>query len=193
MSTRSGSTDTDTETRLDPRVRRTRSDVRRAAGRLLLTAGLDGVSHSRVAAEAGYSRATIYSHWPRQIDLILEAFRHFGHIPHHEPTGDLRRDLRAELAAFRDVLVDRGLGRALATVADRAGSDPDVAELRDTIVDDGTRVIRAILDHHLPPGRVAAASAMLVGTIFYLATMTDDPVTDAFLDAVVDQATAAIR
>ncbi len=176
------------ERRLDPRVRRTRSDVRRTAGELLLEAGLDAVTHAKVAAEAGYSRATIYAHWPRQIDLIVEAFKHYGAIPHHEPTGDLRADLIGELTKFRTVLVDRGLGRILSTVAARATSDPELAELRDAIVADGTRVIGSILDQHGDEDQTRVSTAVLVGTIFYLSTMTDEPISDDTIAGIVDRA-----
>lgn len=174
-------------TRVDPRVQRTRRDVRRVAGELLRTEGLDAVTHMRVATEAGYSRATMYAHWPRPVDLLSEALRHFGHTPHHERTGDLRADLIGELTVLRSVLVDEGLGRVLSTVAERAVSNPELAELRDVMVAEGTRIIEATLVDHVDPGRARTATTLAIGSIFYLATMTDDPISDVTIAGLVDQ------
>lgn len=173
--------------RIDPRVRRTRHDVRRAAGELLLDTGWDAVTHARVAAEAGYSRATIYAHWPRQIDLLIEAFNHLGAIPHHEPTGDLRRDLIGELTVFRTVLVDHGLARILATLADRAATNPELAEFRDSIVAEGNRFFLAIFRQHQSQEQAELSSALVVGTIYYLSTMTDEPISDATIAGIADR------
>ncbi|MEM7340549.1 MAG: TetR family transcriptional regulator [Actinomycetota bacterium] len=178
------------EARVDPRVRRTRRDVRRVAGELLRAEGLDAVTHSRVAAEAGYSRATMYTHWPRPIDLLSEAFRHFGSTPHHERTGDLRADLIGELTVLRSVLVDEGLGRVLSTVAERAVSNPELAGLRDLMVAEGTRILDAALIDHMAPDRARTATTLAIGSIFYLATMTDDPISDQTIAGLVDQITA---
>lgn len=177
-----------TDTRVDPRVRRTRADVRRAAGELLLDEGWDAMTHAKVAAKAGYSRATIYAHWPRQTDLIVEAFKHYGEIPHHEPTGDLRADLIDELSKIRTVLVDRGLGRVLSTVAERAAANPELANLRDVIVADGTRIVRSLLAGHQRSEQIDVSASILVGTIFFLATMTDEPIADGTIAAIVDRA-----
>lgn len=173
--------------RVDPRVRRTRSDVRRAAGELLLDAGWDAVTHARVAAEAGYSRATIYAHWPRQVDLLIEAFNHLGAIPHHEPTGDLRHDLIGELTVFRTVLVDQGLARILATLADRAATNPELAEFRDSIVAEGNRCFHSIFRQHQSPEQAELSSALVLGTIYYLTTMTDEPISDDTIAGIVDR------
>ncbi len=173
--------------RVDPRVRRTRTDVRRAAGELLLEEGWDAVTHARVASAAGYSRATIYAHWPRPIDLLIEAFNHLGAIPHHEPTGDLRQDLIAELTIFRTVLVDHGLARVLATLADRATTSPELAEFRDSIVAEGNRLFETIFCQHQSQEQARLSSALVLGTVFYLATMTDEPISDDTLVGIADR------
>ncbi|MEM9563979.1 MAG: TetR/AcrR family transcriptional regulator [Actinomycetota bacterium] len=173
--------------RIDPRVRRTRKDVRRAAGELLLGEGWDAVTHAKVAGAAGYSRATIYAHWPRPVDLLIEAFNHIGAIPHHEPTGDLRQDLIDELTVFRTVLVDHGLARVLTTLADRATTSPELAEFRDSIVAEGNRLFETIFRQHQSPEQAELSSALVLGTVYYLATMTDEPITDDTLIGIVDR------
>ncbi len=89
----------------DPRVTRTRNDVLGAAVRILVEHGWDEVTHARVAKEAGYSRATVYAHWPDRIDLLRDAFGRYGQMPHHEPTGDAVTDLRGEVESFCRAMV----------------------------------------------------------------------------------------
>ena len=54
----------------DARVVRTRNDVSRAALHVLTEQGWDAVTHAHLARTAGYSRATLYKHWPTRTDLI---------------------------------------------------------------------------------------------------------------------------
>ena len=85
----------------DARVSRTRADVARAALEVLTTDGSDAVTHARVAEIAGYSKTTLYTHWPARIDLIAMAIESLGDMPHHERTGVLRDDLIGIGAAHR--------------------------------------------------------------------------------------------
>ena len=41
---------------------------------VLTDEGLDAVTHHRLAEVAGYSRATIYKHWPTRNALFVDAF-----------------------------------------------------------------------------------------------------------------------
>ncbi|MEO0605338.1 MAG: helix-turn-helix domain-containing protein, partial [Myxococcota bacterium] len=91
----------------DPRVVRTHGAVLRAAADLLLSEGWDHVTHARVARAAGFSRATVYNHWPSRTDLLRAAFEHIGAVEHTPSTGDLRADLVAELDLYRRVLIDK--------------------------------------------------------------------------------------
>lgn len=74
----------------DARVARTRADVAKAALEVLSNEGSEAVTHARVAELAGYSKTTLYSHWPARIDLIAMAIESLGEMPHHQRTGDLR-------------------------------------------------------------------------------------------------------
>jgi AcrR family transcriptional regulator len=80
---------------LDPRVVRTRRDVLDATITELVEGGWDAVTHARVAARAGYAKATLYAHWPDRLALVSDAFAAFGGMPHHEPTGTCGRTCSA--------------------------------------------------------------------------------------------------
>src|SRR5690242_3793993 len=85
----------------DARVARTRTDVARAALDVLRTEGFDEVTHAKVAESAGYSKTTLYAHWPTRLDLVRLALDALGEMPHHPVSGDLRADLIGELTVFR--------------------------------------------------------------------------------------------
>ena len=57
----------------DARVARTRADVSRAALQVLTTEGADALTHAHVADIAGYSKTTLYTHWPSRVELIALA------------------------------------------------------------------------------------------------------------------------
>ena len=101
----------------DARVARTRADVARAALGVLTDEGSDAVTHARVAELAGYSKTTLYTHWPSRVDLIVLAVDALGELPHHERTGDLRADIIGELQAFRGGITEMRLDRILTGMA----------------------------------------------------------------------------
>src|ERR1700760_2101298 len=97
----------------DARVARTRADVARAALEVLTGEGSEAVTHARVAELAGYSKTTLYTHWPARVELITMAIESLGKMPHHERTGDLRADVIEELKVFRTGILDLRLDRVL--------------------------------------------------------------------------------
>src|ERR1700712_6093017 len=120
------------QTAEDARVLRTRADVARAALEVLTKEGSESVTHARVAELARYSKTTLYTHWPARIDLITMAIEALGEMPHHQRTGDLRADVIAELKVFRRGILDLGLDRVLASMAQWA-SDEQMRLVRDKV------------------------------------------------------------
>lgn len=182
----------------DPRVRRTKADVSRAASELLLEHGWDRVTHAHVAERAGYSRATIYKHWPKQHDLLRAAFGHMGSMPHGERTGDLRDDLISEMEAFRRVLVDGQFSRATAALAERATASADVAAVRDTFLGGGQQLLRDRLTDALTAGDIEVADArvaadMLSGALVWRVVMLGESVPPSYVVVLVDTALAGLR
>ncbi len=172
------------EGKIDPRVVRTRNDVGAVALRLLIDEGWEAVTPGRVAAEAGYARATIYAHWPTRADLVAEAFARYGEMPHHEPTGDVARDVRGELDSFVRSMVERRLDRALAMLAERAQVTPEMVPVRDAFVAVGERPLRRTLAE-LPDTDREAAVAMLCGLVTHSVLMQGAPPTPAVLSAAI--------
>ena len=171
---------------LDARVVRTRNDVLRAALDLLIDEGRDAVTHQRLAQVAGYSRVTLYKHWPTRADILREAFGGLREAHHHTPTGDVRTDLIGELTTFRSVIEQRRIDRALAALAELAASHPELAAVRDEVVTAGERVLRELLAPRLQGPELEAAILMLSGAILNAAMMHGRPPADDVIAAAVD-------
>jgi AcrR family transcriptional regulator len=172
----------------DARVARTRADVARAALEVLTREGSEAVTHARVAEIAGYSKTTLYTHWPARIDLITMAIESLGAMPHHERTGDLRADIVAELKVFRTGILDLRLDRVLASMAQWA-SEAQMRQGRDRVNTDGQHQMLAMLGEVFSGAALDAAVSMLTGVVacpsLMYGTLPDDDIIDAAVDIVL--------
>jgi AcrR family transcriptional regulator len=173
---------------IDPRVLRTRRDVVDAATALFLAEGWAAVSHAEVARRAGYSKATVYAHWPTRLDLIRASVGQIcGAAEHPKPTGDLRADLIHGLSDFAEDLSDGHLARVLGGVLERAGIDPAVDELRQQLCEEGMHALEGILRAHLPPEAVEPSLALLTGGVFVRVALQARSATEGFIEDLVDR------
>ncbi len=178
----------------DARVARTRADVARAALEVLTGEGSDAVTHARVAELAGYSKTTLYTHWPSRVELIALALDGLGELPHHEQTGDLRSDLIGELTAFRGGITEMRLDRILTGMAQWASVE-EMREIRDAINSSGQGPLRAMLAAVLDGAELEAAVSMLTGVVacpsIMYGSLPDDDVIAAAVDIVLRSAQSA--
>jgi AcrR family transcriptional regulator len=172
----------------DARVARTRADVARAALEVLTREGSEAVTHARVAEIAGYSKTTLYTHWPARIDLITMAIKSLGAMPHHERTGDLRADIVAELKVFRTGILELRLDRVLASMAQWA-SEAQMRQVRDRVNTDGQHQMLAMLGEVFSGAALDAAVSMLTGVVacpsLMYGTLPDDDIINAAVDIVL--------
>lgn len=171
---------------IDPRITRTRNDVLAVALRVVVEDGAGTVTHANVARIAGYSKVTLYKHWPTRSDLLRDALQGVGDVAHHTPTGDLRADLIAEVSVYRREMELNQLDRALAVLVDLIKTMPELAAVRDKLVTDGERIVRELLAPHLRGAELDAATLMLVGGILQSALMHGEYPSDAVIAASVD-------
>lgn len=175
----------------DARVARTRADVARATLRILNEEGSEAITHARVADLAGYSKTTVYTHWPARVDLITVAIESLGEMPHHRRTGDLRADLIEELKVFRCGIIELRLDRVLASMAQWA-SHGQIKELRDKVNSDGQRQMYAMLGEVFAGAELDAAVSMLTGVVacpsLMYGTLPDDDIIGAAVDMVLKSA-----
>lgn len=105
-----------------------RAGVLAAAGEMLFEAGLAGITFERVAARAGSSKMTLYKWWPSPGALAFEAyFTAVKATLAFADTGDIRRDLLAQLHSFVRLLTRGRGGAVIAELIGAAQSDPDLA------------------------------------------------------------------
>ena len=169
----------------DARVVRTRADVGRTALDVLVNEGSDALTHARVAELAGYSKTTLYTHWPSKFHLLTIALDAIQDLPHQEPTGDLRADLIGELTSFRRAVVDLHMDRVLSAMAQWATVDA-MAEIRDAINSEAQRPIRAMLESVFDGARLEAAISMLAGVVACPSLMFGKVPDDEVIEAAVD-------
>ena len=169
----------------DARVARTRADVARSAFTVMTTEGTDAVTHARVAELAGYSKTTLYAHWPGRVDLITVALDALGELPHHERTGDLRADIIGELQNFRTAVIEFKLDPVLAGMAQWASVD-EMRKLRDKINGEGQRPLRTMLEERYTGVELEAAVSMLSGVVACPAIMFGTLPEDDAIAAAVD-------
>lgn len=171
---------------VDPRVIRTHDDVLETAIQVLIDEGWEAVTHQHIAQVAGYSKATLYKHWPSRTDLIVDAFSRFADMSHHTPSGDLRSDLLREVTTFRTGMVQHRLDRVLAVLSDLTHSVPELVPVRDKLVSDGEQVVRELLAPVCTELEVEAATLMLCGAVLHSALMHGQPPSDEVIEAAVD-------
>ena len=177
------------ESRRDPRAVRTRKIVLDAARRLILAEGQESVTPTRLVNETHVSRSTIYRQWPDPDDIILEAIGGDTEQPPFEPTDDLRQDLTRYLRLLRAGL-NLPHTALLATRIDRAERDKQTATMITSMNRGRRQLLAEILQH--PTDDFDAAHALIVGPLFHQRFLAREPITDEFIDTVVD-AYLAIR
>ena len=172
----------------DARVARTRGDVARAALEVLTQEDWDAVTHARVAEKAGYSKTTLYAHWPSKVDLVAMALDAIGELPHHDRTDDLRTDLIAELVLFRTAVTDMRLDRVLLAMAQTASVE-QMARIREDFNRRGQGFVRARLAEVFDGARLEAAVSMISGVVacptIMFGELPDDDVIAAAVDIVL--------
>ena len=180
------------------RGRRPAAEVRerilQAAAELLFGEGMAGFTIEKVAKLSGASKVTIYKWWPSKGALALD-----GYFQRVEPelafpdTGDIEADLRAQLHSFLRVIRDSPAGPVIGDLIGQAQSDPELKA--------------AYLERYSGPRRAMAVAAMktamgrgqlrasldpetvvdqLWGACYHRLLLPDQPLTDEFVDALVD-------
>ena len=177
----------------DPRVLRTRERVLEAATDILHSEGWDAVTQARVARHAGVGRATVYRHWPEARDLLYEALAAASLKSHIVPSGDVRKDLIGELAAFTTAMTTGQTAQFMTALIDRAEWDTEFESIRKNLADSGCRTLLEILHAGRATGELTAPEsdhslvAQLVGPLVFRRFLTGEPITQQFIIEIVDR------
>jgi AcrR family transcriptional regulator len=171
-----------------------RDEILEAAGDLLFDEGMSGFTIEKVAKLSGASKMTIYKWWPSKGALALDGYFHRVEPQLVFPdTGDIEADLRSQLHAFLRVIRDSPAGRVIGDLIGQAQSDQDLKA--------------AYLQRYSGPRRAMGVAAMqtakergqlrasldpetvvdqLWGACYHRLLLPDQPLTDDFVDALVD-------
>jgi AcrR family transcriptional regulator len=170
-----------------------RADVLRAVGNLLLTEGSAGLTFERVARLAGVSKTTLYKWWPSKGALALDGYFHAVEPALAFPdTGDIRADLLSQLRAFAQVMTQTPGGRVLAELIGQSQTDPDLARAyrelysaeRRRLACDRMRKAQEV-GQLRPEVDVRVLVDQLWGAVYNRLLVPDEPITDAFVVALV--------
>ncbi|ORA64534.1 TetR/AcrR family transcriptional regulator [Mycobacteroides franklinii] len=178
-----------------------RDEVLQAAGDLLFDEGISGFTIDKVAALSGASKMTIYKWWPSKGALALDGyFRKVEPELSFPDSGDIERDLRTQMRAFLGIIRDSAGGRIIGELIGQAQIDP---ELKD-----------AFLQRYSGPRRALAVAAIrraqerdqlsagadpevvvdqLWGACYHRLLIPDQPLTEGFVDALLDNLLGGIR
>jgi AcrR family transcriptional regulator len=163
-----------------------------AARRLLVDEGPGAVTHQRVAQRAGVGRATVYRHWPRSEQLLLDVMAGADLPLFKDPETPVRQWLHRQLRQMADELAVPAAAAVSLTLMQSAIWDPEIAHRRDEAARTIAERLSAAIRAAVAAGELATdagpadLTAMLVGPIVYRTTMQGGAVSDEFVGRVVD-------
>jgi AcrR family transcriptional regulator len=159
----------------------------------LAESGYAALSLESVARRAGVHKTTLYRRWGAREELVLDAMLdRAGERISVPDTGSLRRDL-LELAntAAANAATPEVAAMARA-VAAQAPYDSRLAAANRRFWDERLALDAAIVERAIERGEVAAGTEprlvieSVLGPIHLRLLLTDEPIDDAFLEAIVD-------
>jgi AcrR family transcriptional regulator len=176
----------------DPRIARTRERALEAAEHLLFTEGLARVTFDGVRKETGISRSTLYRHWSRPIDLVIETWERNTRPLEFPETDDLRVDLTTAMNSTVDFLTRSPLGGCISALIDMAAHDPDMAQLHASFTTERRQAAMARLQRSIDSGELnpdtdpAQITDLLFGPIFYRHLLSHEPTSATYVEQLVD-------
>ena len=167
-----------------------------AAGRgVIVDDGVGRFTIDEVVARSGVAKTTIYRWWPSRQSLMLDVI-HSLFVPVTTPnTGAVRDDLRTYLE-FYGAAPQEATSRLLPDLCSAAQRDPELAELRDTLVAEKRQPVLTILELAQARGEIAQTAdldvlaSLIIGTLTYTRSVRGQRVDDALVSQVVDAALA---
>jgi AcrR family transcriptional regulator len=156
--------------------------------------GYAKLSIEAVAARAGVGKHTVYRRWPSKgmlfHDSVLSLLQPTADLPE---TDDVKADFRRRLHATVDMMASEPWGPLFQALAGEIQHDPVVAaSLNERFfgpleVHSAARIERAKAAGQIAPDfDPSLAQAMLAGPVYYRFLITQEPVTYAFVDGLIE-------
>ena len=175
----------------DPRIERTRTRALEAADHLLLTEGLARVTFDGVRRTTGISRSTLYRHWARPVDLVVETWERNTRPAEFAHTSDLRSDLIMVMNETAEFLENSALGACISSLIDMAARDADLAALHARFTASRRQPVITRLQHAIDAGELndgtdpAQIVDLLFGPIFYRHLLSHEPTNRTYIEQIV--------
>ncbi|MDT7797836.1 MAG: hypothetical protein QOI78_1269 [Actinomycetota bacterium] len=117
----------------DPRAARSREAILVAARRLPADEVPAAVTHRRLAQQAGVGRATVYRHWPRSEQLLLDVMAGAELPLFKDPATPVCPWLHRRLRQMADELTPPAVAGLSLTLMQSAIGDPEIDRLLDGV------------------------------------------------------------
>jgi AcrR family transcriptional regulator len=127
-----------------------------AAQDVLGELSVDGFTVEEVAKRSGVAKTTIYRHWDSGNRLMLDALGCMVQSFPTPDTGSLAGDLEAFMGHVLPVVSDPKLMQTMLGVLAAAASDPEIAEVHQSMMAERMGPIRAIVDMAKDRGELRA-------------------------------------
>ena len=176
----------------DPRIERTRAAVLDAGVTILFEKGPEAITHAAVASDARVSRTTVYKHWPKRGDLLVDVL---GQVEPHtqvEPSGDLRADMQQMVRQMAASFEDQQLNRVFSSLMAQAQWDDDTSQAQQALLSAGMADMAVVLDAAVEAGQVPPGidplrnAGRLIGPIVFAALIARQPLTTGEVEVLVD-------
>lgn len=178
-----------------PRSAETREKILAATAELLSEGGLPAVTMEAVAARAGVAKTTLYRWWPNRAALALDCVAaRMAPIADGPRSGRFRDRFRHQLTATLRLLGGRQ-GQAILALIGAKQIDPSLGRAYTEQIARPRRAqtrrlaLQAIEAGELAPGTDPDLFLdAMYGPLYYRKVVSGDPITDAFIDQIVDAA-----
>lgn len=176
------------------RSSRARDAVLEAADDLLVERGYAGVTIEGIAARAGVAKQTIYRWWPSKFEVLMDTFAEDAESLLKIPdTGSTAEDLRQHLRGLAHFLTREPAGQVMLALIGQAQHDRAIAAVfQQRYLDERRALDRTILERGVARGDVRAdvdldlVIDVLYGPLYHRVLLTGLPVSNEFIDALVD-------
>jgi len=154
------------------------------ANRHLAARGLEALSLTQIAEEAGTTRQALYRRWPNKASLVADAIRSAADRATSTDSNDPRRDLELELEDFQGAIGRPGALSIAATMLQDSTDEGSRACYREHVITPRRVRIRQILERARELGQIDrnadldAAATLPLGSWFALVLAGDAPAAD---------------
>lgn len=151
-----------------------------------------------IAARSSVNKTTIYRRWPRKVDLVAAAIRHFAEVPDPPDTGSVRTDLLT-LLRHSAARAQSRFGRGIVRMIQIERTHPEVDQVAQQLAADQMHPRRVVVERAMESGQLPRGTdvdlvlELIFAPVIKRIAFFRAPPTDDFLQRVVDIVLAGAR